>query len=156
MKASSNSVDFFLPISLICKKKNQCQVNKTGISVNLESPEETSGALPTQSWAVFEGSRFPNAVAESCPSISWLSTLWGIFQLRHVCDAYNFLAEKVTPTCLVHIFMYMNAHTLPLGDNKHCLLLLDRKREAGKGVAALQSAKWPTAPQWEAWSYVAH
>lgn len=37
--------------------------------------------------------------------------------------------------------VYMSAHTPLLGDNKSRLLLLESKREVGKGVAVLQSAK---------------
>lgn len=36
---------------------------------------------------------------------------------------------------------YINAHAPLLDDNKHCLLLVESKRDVRKGVAVLQSAK---------------
>lgn len=62
------------------------------------------------------------------------------FSLRNSCSAHSFFAEMSIHLLEMHAFSHMDVHTL-LEDNKHCLLLLESEREAGKGVAALQSAK---------------
>lgn len=103
--------------------------------------------LPVHSWGAqqAEESRFSRALPGLCPTI----TATRIFPTSETWVSL----KRMSILLAWHI---MNAQTSLLETSQHYLVFLESKREVGKGVAALQSAKWPTAPQWEAQSYVAH